>query len=77
MSFNLTAFEAAYWDEVGYLAHLRKHPSVSPFSRQVADAVLTAGLLALKDRTTGHKVHRTLASGTGTGKSSYSWAFAS
>jgi hypothetical protein len=50
---------------------------VSPFSRQVAHAVLTSGLLALEDRRTGRKVHRTLASGTGTGKSSYSWAFAS
>jgi hypothetical protein len=31
----------------------------------------------LEDGMTGRKVHRTLASGTGTGKSSYSWAFAS
>ena len=77
MTFNLTAFEAAYWDEVGYLAHLRKHPSVSPFSRQVAHAVLTAGLLALEDGSRGNRVHRTLASGTGTGKSSCSWAFGS
>jgi hypothetical protein len=76
-TFNLSAFESAYWDEVGYLAHLRKQLSVSPFSRQVAHAVLTSGLLALEDRMTGRKVHRTLASGTGTGKSSYSWAFAS
>jgi hypothetical protein len=75
MTFNLAAFESAYWDEVGYLAHLRKQPGVSPFSRQVAHAVLTSGLLALEDRMTGRKVHRTLASGTGTGKSSYLWAF--
>ena len=77
MPFNLAAFECAYWAEVTHLARLRGHKAVSPFSKQVAHAVLTSGLLALEDRMTGRKVHLTLASGTGTGKSSYSWAFAS
>ena len=70
MPFNLAAFECAYWAEVTHLARLRGHKAVSPFSKQVAHAVLTSGLLALEDRMTGRKVHLTLASGTGTGKSS-------
>lgn len=74
---NLPQLETAFWAEVERLALIRGQASVSPLSREVAHSVFTAGLLALEDRVTGRRVHRTLASQTGTGKTTYAGAFAS
>jgi len=74
---NLSQLETAYWAEVERLARIRRQPDVSALSREVARSVFAAGLLALEDRARGTRVHRTLASGTGTGKTSYAGAFAS
>ena len=76
-SLSLSRLQSTFWSEVERLAGLRGHPYVSPLSREVARAVFNAGLLALEDRDRGNRVHRTLASGTGTGKTSYAGAFAS
>ena len=76
-SLSLSRLQSTFWSEVERLAGLRGHSYVSPLSREVARAVFNAGLLALEDRDRGNRVHRTLASGTGTGKTSYAGAFAS
>jgi hypothetical protein len=74
---SLAALTSTYWAEVARLASLRGKSEPTKLDREVATAVFNAGLKAVEDMQTGHRVHRTLASATGSGKSSMSYAFAS
>ena len=74
---SLAALTSTYWAEVARLASLRGKSEPTKLDREVATAVFNAGLKAMGDMQTGHRVHRTLASATGSGKSSMSYAFAS
>jgi hypothetical protein len=74
---HLPTLVSTYWSEVARQATLRGKPSPTKLDREVAHAVLSAGLLALEDMQQGHRVHRTLASATGSGKSSMAACLAS
>jgi Type III restriction enzyme, res subunit len=65
-----TRLETLYWTEVARQASLRGKPAPSKLDLEVAKAVLEAGQHALQDMKDGRRVHRTLASATGSGKSS-------
>lgn len=64
------AYEAALQEQ----ARLR-NKTVSPFDREVALSIFTAGLLAIEDSARGVAQYRVISAPTGSGKSSYAQAF--
>ncbi len=65
------AYEAAIKDQ----ARLRNR-EITKFDREVAQSILTAGLLALEDNDRDIAQYRVVSAPTGSGKSSYAQAFA-
>ncbi|ACA20670.1 hypothetical protein M446_6407 [Methylobacterium sp. 4-46] len=63
-----------FWGFVEKQAHERGR-SISAFSQSVAQSILDAGLAACDDRDHQREQYRVVSAPTGSGKSSYAWAF--
>ena len=70
---NASAVEGSFWTLVEKQAAQRGQP-LSPFSREVAGSVLSAGLAAVSDRHEGKARYQVVSAPTGSGKSSFAWA---
>lgn len=64
------AYEAAIQEQA-----LLRNKIVTPFDRQVAESIFTAGLLAIEDRARDVSQYRVVSAPTGSGKSSFAQAF--
>jgi hypothetical protein len=71
---NPATLEHAFWSLVEQQAKKRGQRGVTPFGREVAKSVLSAGLLAHEDRALGRSQYRVVSAPTGSGKPTYAWA---
>ncbi|MEK9285689.1 DEAD/DEAH box helicase family protein [Bradyrhizobium sp. ISRA442] len=71
----LRKLEQAYDAAIKEQARLR-NKQITKFDREVAQAIFTAGLLAIEDSQCGVAQYRVVSAPTGSGKSSYAQAFA-
>ncbi|MEZ2142648.1 hypothetical protein AAE026_10090 [Bradyrhizobium sp. DN5] len=71
----LKALENAYEAAIQKQARLRNR-EITKFDREVSQSIFTAGLLAIEDSDRGVAQYRVVSAPTGSGKSSYTQAFA-